>query len=61
MKLVNWFAGLFSSTDGASMTRFLAFLCVLIAGYGVYVGRDALTITALVGGGAVALIVREKS
>lgn len=54
-------AGFFQEGDGSwSMTRLCAFLCC-VAGCVVAVWkRDAATVAALIGGGAVSLLVRTK-
>ena len=76
MKLILWLAGFFETEAKQSMTRLLAFCCVLIAAGVVWLVQwyvththpvDAMVIGALLGclgtlivGGAVALAVRTK-
>lgn len=54
-------AGFFQEGDGSwSMTRLCAFLCCVAGCVVAVVWHEAATVTALVGGGAVALLVRTK-
>lgn len=60
MRFLRWCGGFFEVNTQTSMTRLLAFLIVLITAVAVWKGRDAATVAALIGGGAVALMARTK-
>ena len=59
--LLAWLKGFFESGAPQSMTRLLALICVVLAAV-VIIWHPALwqTVTALIGGGAVALVTRSK-
>jgi hypothetical protein len=63
MRLLRWIAGFFTDpvSGDPSMARLCAFACVLIAGYAVYKNQPAVTVAALIGGGAVAILSRTKA
>lgn len=59
MKLLK---SIFLDGDGENLSacRVLAAAAMILAGVALYLGRDAATIAALVGGGVVPLVVRTK-
>lgn len=57
----NWCLGFFEQNAPQSAVRLCAILLTLVTGCAVWMGRDAATVAALVGGGVVALLVRKKA
>lgn len=61
-RALRWCLRFFEENTRQSMTRLVAFLCGLAACAVAWrAPGEAATVTALIGGGAVALLVRKKS